>query len=100
MRRIVKSFRDIAILAILEERGGLNGYEIMECIYEKLEIPLSSGTLYSTLYALEREELIKGVPRSRSRTYTLTLKGKAKLEQVTEIVAAFKLFMSRLCGKK
>ncbi len=100
MRRIVKSFLDIAILAILEERGGLNGYEILECISEKLGILLSSGTLYSTLYALEHKHLIKEVEHSKCRIYTLTSKGQATLGKGAEIAAAFKLFMLRLFGKK
>jgi len=100
LRRVVKSFRDIAILAILEENEGMNGYEIIECIFEKLGILLPSGTIYSTLYALEREQLVKGISISKCRTYKLTSKGHTKLEQVDEIIEAFKLFMTQLCGKK
>ena len=100
LRQVVKSFRDIAILAILEENEDLNGYEVMKRLFEKLGILLSSGTIYSTLYALEREQLIKGVSLSKCRTYKLTSKGHAELEQVDEIIEAFKLFMIQLCGKK
>jgi DNA-binding PadR family transcriptional regulator len=99
IRRVAKSFRDIAVLAVLSENEDLNGSQIMEGIYKRLEILLPSGTVYSTLYALEREQLVKGVSHSKCRTYTLTSKGHAKLEQIDELVDAFNLFVNKLCGK-
>lgn len=98
-RRIVKDFRDIAILAVLEKKEDLNGYEIMMGIYERVGILLPSGTIYSTLYALEREQFVKAVSHSKCRTYELTSKGHNKLKQVDELIEAFDLFMSRVCGK-
>ena len=77
--RVVKSFRDVVILAVLKENDGLNGYEIIQRLYEKLGVLLPPGTLYSTLYALEREMLVKGVSQSKSRVYKLTSKGLARL---------------------
>jgi len=98
-RRIVKSFRDIAILALLEENEGSNGYQVMEYIYEKFGILLPSGTIYATLYALEREQLVKAISHPKCRTYMLTSKGQATLEQVDEIIRVFNLFMNKLCSK-
>lgn len=97
--RVVRNFRDIAILAVLGENENLNGYQIMKHIYEKLEIFLPSGTVYATLYALEREQLVKAVSHPKCRTYMLTSKGHAKLEQVDEIIEAFNIFVTKLCGK-
>jgi DNA-binding PadR family transcriptional regulator len=98
-RRVVKSFQDIAILAVLEENENLTGYQVMRRIYEKLGIHLPAGTIYAALYALEREQLIKAVSRPKCRTYTLTSKGEVRLRGVDEIARAFNHFMRRLCGK-
>jgi DNA-binding PadR family transcriptional regulator len=98
-RRIVKSFRDIAILSVLKENDDLSGYQIMGCIFEKLGILLSQGTIYSTLYALEREGVIIGTSHSKSRTYKLTPKGHSKLEEANEIVTAFNLFAKEVFGE-
>lgn len=98
-RRITKSFLDIAILAVLEENKDLNGYEILNRIYKKLGVLLSSGTVYSTLYTLEREQLVKSVLHLNCRTYALTSKGHDKLEQVDDLISVFNLFINRLCSK-
>jgi DNA-binding PadR family transcriptional regulator len=98
--RIVKSFSDIVILAILKEAESLNGYEIMERIHEKLGVFLSPGTLYAVLYALEREMLVKGVSLSRARVYRITPKGHARLELGWDLVEALDLIMLKLYGNK
>lgn len=99
IRRVVKSFLDFAILAVLEENEDLNGYQVIKHIYEKLGILLPAGTIYSTLYSLEREEFIKATLHSKCRTYMLTSKGQAELEEVDKIIKAFNLFIAKLCGK-
>jgi DNA-binding PadR family transcriptional regulator len=99
-RRIVRSFLDVAVMCILKGSGGLNGHEILMHIHEKLGILLPPGTIYSTLYALEREQLVTGTMHSKSRTYKLTSKGQAKLREVDKMAQAFNLFMTQLCGYK
>lgn len=93
--RIVRSFLDIAILSILEGNEDLNGYEILAHINEKLGILVSSGTVYSTLHALERKKLIEEMSCSRSRTYKLTLKGQAKLKEIDNVKETFKIFLEQ-----
>lgn len=100
VRRIVRSFLDIAILSVLKENEGLNGYEIIQYIHEKLGILVSQGTVYSNLYALERKQLVTGMTYSRARTYKLTSKGLDKLREVSKMRAALNLFLTQLCNDK
>ena len=73
--RIVKNFLDVLVLMELRNRS-LSGYDIIAFIHKKFNILLSSGTIYSLVYSLERNGLIKAVWNQRRRDYTLTEKGK------------------------
>jgi len=99
-RRILKDFLDIAILSILKENEDLNGYQILKNIHDKVGILVGSGTIYSTLYALEREQFVRGLAHSKSRTYKLTSKGHNKLRELDKIIEAFNLFVTRFCSAK
>lgn len=50
---MIKNFSDIFILAELRN-GPLSGYDVIEYIHNKFRILVSSGTVYSILYSLER----------------------------------------------
>lgn len=80
-KRLIKTFLDIIILAHLN--GSLmSGYDIINAINKKFGILLSPGSIYSMLYALERKNLITGTLSETRRIYTLTDKGKEKMENV------------------
>lgn len=49
-------------------------------INKKFGILVSSGTVYSHLYGLERDEIICVVHNGRKRSYALTEKGTQHLE--------------------
>jgi DNA-binding PadR family transcriptional regulator len=72
--RIIKNFLDIIILSELRN-GSLSGYDIIGYVHSKFQLLLSSGTIYSLLYSLERNRLVEGVWKERKRTYQLTQKG-------------------------
>lgn len=74
-RRIVQSFLDIVILLELKKRS-ISGYDLISFVHNKFDIMLSSGTVYSCLYSLEREGLVKSENTERKRVYTLTETGK------------------------
>jgi len=73
--RIVKNFLDVLVLMELRNKP-LSGYDIVAFIHKKFNILLSSGTVYSLVYSLERNGLTKAVWNQRRRDYTLTEKGK------------------------
>jgi len=74
-RRIVQNFLDVVILLELRKRS-MSGYDVISFVHNKFGMLLSSGTVYSYLYSLERDGLIKGEYSQRKRVYTLTERGK------------------------
>lgn len=57
--RIIKNFMEIIILSELRNRP-MSGYDVISFIHNNFHILVSSGTVYSLLYSLERNELIEG----------------------------------------
>ncbi len=80
-RRIVRNFLDVLILAEMRT-GPLSGYDVMTFVNDKFHFLVSSGTIYSILYSLERNGLISGALVQRKRVYRLTDKGKATIREV------------------
>lgn len=80
-QRTIKSFMDIFILAELKNRPS-SGYDFIGIMHKKFGILISSGTVYSSLYSLERDGLIKGVPSSRKRVYILTEKAERDIKTI------------------
>ena len=80
-RRIIKGFLDVLVLTELR-KGVMSGYDIIGFIHNKFRILVSSGTVYSLLYSLEREGLIEGRWNHRKRVYTLTDKGEKTIKTI------------------
>jgi DNA-binding PadR family transcriptional regulator len=80
-RRIIKGFLDVVVLTELK-RGVMSGYDIIGFIHNKFRILVSSGTVYSLLYSLEREGLIEGRWNHRKRVYILTDKGEKTIKTI------------------
>src|SRR5271157_74158 len=74
--RVVKHFLDIIILIELKKQGNLSGYDVIGFVNNKFGGVLSPGTVYATLYSIERKELIKGESHGRKTVYKLTDKGQ------------------------
>lgn len=74
-RRIVLNFLDTVILMELRKRS-LSGYDVINFVHNKFHMLISTGTVYSNLYFLERNELVRGELDQRRRVYTLTEQGK------------------------
>ena len=80
-RRIIKGFLDVVVLTELK-RGVMSAYDIIGFIHNKFRILVSSGTVYSLLYSLEREGLIEGRWNHRKRVYQLTDKGEKTIKTI------------------
>lgn len=93
--RILKAFIDMAILARLDDKT-MNGYEITVLFLKSYGTAISTSTVYSTLYAMERNELIKGNYSKRSRIYELTEKGKKTLEDTRNTAEDIQAFIKTL----
>ena len=82
-KRTVQSFMDILVLTEIK-KGSLSGYDVMGLIHRRYGFLVSSGTIYSLLYSLERDGLIEGVWNKRKRVYTLTEKGEQNIKLIKE----------------
>ncbi|MCW4017069.1 MAG: PadR family transcriptional regulator [Candidatus Bathyarchaeota archaeon] len=91
--RIIKNFLDIIILSELRN-GTFSGYDIISYIHNKFQLLVSSGTIYSLLYSLERNGLIEGVWDERKRTYQLTKKGTHTINTILNVNQDIKTFVS------
>lgn len=80
-RRTIKTFMDMLILAELQQNA-LSGYDIISLIHKRFNVLVSSGTVYSLLYSLERKGLVTADVDQRKRVYTLTTKGEQTLDTV------------------
>ncbi|MEM3770245.1 MAG: PadR family transcriptional regulator [Candidatus Bathyarchaeia archaeon] len=93
--RIIKNFMDIIILAELRN-GSMSGYDVISFIHNKFHLLVSSGTVYSLLYSLERNGLIEGTWNERKRVYKLTEKGVKTIETILSANDKIKNFITSL----
>lgn len=80
--RLVKEFMDVLVLSLLNNGHPIGGYDVIKFIHKKFHILMSSGTVYSLLYSLERNGLIKGNLTQKKRAYMLTERGKETLTEL------------------
>jgi len=87
--RIRGMFRYLVLYALSE--GPAHGYAIMKKISEivGMDYVPSSGVLYPTLHALEREGYVRSFMDGRRRVYELTDKGRAELESRIKDIERF-----------
>ncbi len=107
-RQLLRRFIDVLIVAALKERE-MTGYDVMLLLNKNYDLMISSGTIYSTLYSMEREGLLKGDSDGKRRVFRLTEQGMQKGELMkstgrkvmvllegsagTDCVATFRMFM-------
>lgn len=93
--RVIKNFMDILILTEIE-KDSLTGYDVIRLIHRRFGVLVSSGTVYSLMYSLERDGLIKGVWDQRKRVYKLTEKGEGDIKAVTKANAEIQKFLRNI----
>ena len=82
-KQAVKSVMDIVILAEIKNEK-MSGYDVISYIHETFGVLLSSGTVYSHIYSMERDGLIKGDWDTKKRVYNITEKGQQSLKTISE----------------
>jgi len=95
--RVVKSFLDVLVLIEMKKQNNLSGYDVTAFVNNKFGGILSPGTVYATLYSMERKGLIKGESDGRKTVYQLTEEGRLIISsmmsdfnnQMTEFVKKF-----------
>ena len=93
--RLIKNFMDVIVMAELRN-GAISGYDVISFIHTKFGLLVSSGTVYSLLYSLERNGLVEGVWDERKRTYKLTEKGQKTIETILNASDKINGFMTSL----
>jgi len=86
---------DILVLTEMK-KGSLSGYDVIALLHQKFGLLLSSGTIYSLLYSLEREGLIKGVWNQRKRIYELTEKGEQNIKVIKKASDEIQNFLKHI----
>jgi DNA-binding PadR family transcriptional regulator len=94
-KRALKNFMDLLILVEMK-KGSLSGYDVIGLVHNKFDVFLSSGTVYSMLYSLERDGLITGVWDNRKRVYELSEKGEQNIEVITKANEEVQNFLRHL----
>jgi DNA-binding PadR family transcriptional regulator len=94
--RVIKEFLDVIILCELAERKELTGYEIAVLGRDKFGIALSPGTVYMTIYAMERRGLIEGKNDGKKTNFCLTAEGESTLGEIAVIRGELMNFIKRL----
>lgn len=94
--RVVKNFLDILILIEMKKQSNLSGYDITSFVNGRFGGILSPGTVYATLYTVERKGLIKGQSDGKKTVYALTDKGN---EVVTVMMKEFNVQMTDFVRK-
>jgi DNA-binding PadR family transcriptional regulator len=79
--RTGKNFMDVIIMVELRD-GSLSGCDVISYIHNKFNLLVSSGTVYSLLYSLERNGLVEGTWNERKRTHKLTEKSEKTIETI------------------
>lgn len=93
--RVIKSFLDAIVMAELQN-GPKSGYDVISFIHTKFDFLVSSGTVYSLLYALERNDLVQGAWIERKRVYKLTDKGAKTIETILNSHHKIKSFLETI----
>jgi len=93
--KVIKSFMDTIIMAELQN-GPISGYDVISFIHNKFGFLVSSGTVYSLLYSLERNSLVEGVWVERKRVYKLTEKGAKTIETIINSQDKIKSFLTTI----
>jgi len=94
--RTIKNFIDILILAELKKGRALSGYDFIAFVHKKFYTLIGSGTVYSILYSLERDGLIRGIQASKKRVYKLTDKGEETIDMILNAKENIRSLMTTL----
>jgi DNA-binding PadR family transcriptional regulator len=101
-KRLIIEFLDILALKYIKDNVVLSGYDFIVWVQEKYGVLLSSGTVYTKVYGLERNGLIKGEREERKRAYTLTEKGDETIKSILSdpTVEQFLMLLEKPQSKK
>lgn len=96
--RTIKNFIDLLVLAKLNNGHTMSGHDVVTTIHNNFHIRISSGTVYSVVYSLERNGLIEGSRDRKKRVYKLTDKGKQTIKTNQKLHERIQILVAQLFG--
>jgi DNA-binding PadR family transcriptional regulator len=97
--RFLREFMDVLIMVKIRQ-GGSSGYDVISYFHKRFDFLVSPGTVYSVLYSMERDGLLKAQGADGKRIYTLTLKGEATIKAINESSEVLESFFADLLRGK
>ena len=94
--RILKNFLDVVILSRLEKSEPMGGYDFIRLIHEEFGILISTGTIYSNLYALERKGFVKSYLSRKRRVYKIVDKGRQFVEAASHAMKSVQNWIEKM----
>ncbi len=73
-KKLVANFLDLMIIGHFKQEE-FSGYDVIEFTHKQLGVLLSPGTVYYTLYAMEREKLLVSSNVGKKRVFRATEEG-------------------------
>jgi DNA-binding PadR family transcriptional regulator len=94
-KRTIKKFLDVFIMAQLrkEPKGA---YDIIAAVHEKFYVIISSGTVYSVIYSMERDGLVRSSYVGKRKVYMLTEKGEKIINVIIDANSKAQPFITRI----
>lgn len=79
IKKLICNFLDIIMIAHFQQKA-FSGYDVIQFVNRRFGILLSSGTVYYTLYAMEREKLLESYCVFNKRVFKATEKGSHRTQ--------------------
>jgi len=99
-KRILNGFMDVLVLSMLHHHPGqISGYDVIKYLQRRYRFLPSPGTVYSCLYHMERNGLLRGKQNGRKRLYTMTQHGKETAKAIFNGKDRIIKFMSMIIQK-
>ena len=94
-KRVIRDFMDVYILEELK-KSSLSGYDIIVLMQRRFGVQVSSGTVYSLLYSMERNGWVKGIWNDRKRVYELTEKAQQEARIIANVNTEVRNFLTNI----
>jgi DNA-binding PadR family transcriptional regulator len=98
VKRLISAVLDIVIIMHFEQET-FSGYDVILFVHKQLGVMLSPGTIYATLYAMERNQFLISANGETKRVFRATEKG-LRLAKLLSSPEEIIVFMSKIVKKR
>lgn len=99
-RKITLALLETAIMAEMSQRAGMTVPNIIDFVLKTSDVQISPGTIYPTLYLMEKKGKIIKLPNRRKKTYVLTEMGKKEIASLQNGAKYLQAFMLKLISRQ